>query len=975
MSLFHLFQHDGEVAQYPRLAICGTRAGVQGYLLARLATEYGGPLLVITPDAQRRDVLYQDLQCFLADWEGFEATREGLAAAVCRFIPMVPPATESQGLARALSTYQPLWRLRIDTPVVVVAAADALHHRIIPPQGLMQRLLHLHIGTTLPMPGLATALIELGYRRVSVVETIGEFALRGGILDVFSPGQTSPFRIEFFGDEIETIRAFDVASQTSIIPLQTALIAPLHPLSRQQIDATTGWLRLQHYLQQQAWDDQQIATYCEHWRRQPPSLWPWGLETFFLQETADLLTYMPSNALLCGVDSEDILLAFQGFSSVAPMFLGMTTVSLPDTHLLPPTEVSERFQSRVDVVLQRYNHDLPLTSTMSLHVSGTPQFIGALERCVAQLRQWQSTGWRVLILCRYRLEAERLREILAAYEIAVPALTPGAEWLTAETLPPGTLLLGTGDLSQGFIWTDRRLVVLRAIDIFGDKRHDNKPVPSHRSLPRFDLEALRPGDRVVHVDYGVGLYRRMTFLELGRDAGEFMELEYAEGTKLYVPSYRLNLVQKYSGSEETNGQLSRLGSPTWARIKERVKTALLEIAAELVQLHAVRQQDIGYSFSPTTPMHRDFDNGFEYVETEDQLRAIQDVLTDMERPRPMERLVCGDVGYGKTEVALRAAFKAIYDGKQVAVLVPTTVLAQQHYETFQRRFAAYPIQLGLLSRLRSRKEQQQSLQSLRQGTVDLVIGTHRLLQKDVQFKNFGLLIIDEEHRFGVGHKERIKHLSQGIDVLMLSATPIPRSLHMALVGLRDCSIIATPPEGRTAIRTVVLPFTETTVQQAIEQELARGGQVFFVHNRIETLPSLQAFLQRLVPTCRVALAHGQMPERALETIMLRFLKREFDLLLCTTIIESGLDIPTVNTIIINHADTFGLAQLYQLRGRVGRGTQQAYAYLLIPGDMLLSTVARKRIEALEEFSDLGAGLHLASRDLEIRGTGIGSPDP
>lgn len=969
MTLFHVLRRDRETAQHPRLTICGARAGVQGYLLARLAREYGGPLLIVTPDAQQRDVLCEDLECFLAEWVGSESTWEGRAAGVCRFIPTAFSAAEAPGPSRALLTYQPLWRLLIGTPVVVVAAADALQHRVIPPHALMPRLLHLHIGTTLPMSGLAASLVELGYRRASVVETIGEFALRGGILDVFSPGQVSPFRIEFFGDDIETIRAFDASSQTSIVSLQTALIAPLHPLSRQQIDTATGWFRIQQHLQQQGWDDNQIATYCERWRQQSPSLWPWGLETFFFQETSDLLAYMPPNALLCGVDSEEILLAFQQAPSAVPMFLGTAIVSLPVTHMFPPSEVIERFQTRVDIALQRYDHDTPLTPTMTMHISGTPQFVGALERCVTQLRQWQSAGWCVLVLCRYRLEVERLKEILATYEIGAQTLAPGEVCLTTETLRPGTLLLGTGVLSQGFVWTDMRLVVLRAVDIFGDKRHDDKSVSPHKSLPRFDLEALRPGDRVVHVEYGVGLYRRMTFLELGRDAGEFMELEYAEGSKLYVPSYRLNLVQKYSGSEETNGPLSRLGSPTWARTKERVKTALLEIAAALVQLHAVRQQDIGYSFSLATPMHRDFDNGFEYVETEDQLRAIQDVITDMERPRPMERLVCGDVGYGKTEVAMRAAFKAIYDGKQVAVLVPTTVLAQQHYETFQRRFAAYPVQLGLLSRLRSRKEQQKLLQSLRQGAVDLVIGTHRLLQKDVQFKNLGLLVIDEEHRFGVGHKERIKHLSQGIDVLMLSATPIPRSLHMALVGLRDCSIIATPPEGRTAIRTVVLPFTEATVQKAIEQELARDGQIFFVHNRIEILPSLQEFLQRLVPTCRVALAHGQMPERTLETIMLRFLGREFDLLLCTTIIESGLDIPTVNTIIINHADTFGLAQLYQLRGRVGRGTQQAYAYLLIPGDTLLSTIARKRIEVLEEFSDLGAGLHLASRDLEIRGAG------
>jgi transcription-repair coupling factor (superfamily II helicase) len=388
-----------------------------------------------------------------------------------------------------------------------------------------------------------------------------------------------------------------------------------------------------------------------------------------------------------------------------------------------------------------------------------------------------------------------------------------------------------------------------------------------------------------------------------------------------------------------------------------------------VQVHAARQMHPGYSFSSEATLHREFESSFEYVETEDQLRAIQEVLADMERPRPMERLVCGDVGYGKTEVAMRAAFKAVYDNKQVAILVPTTVLAQQHYDTLQRRFAPYPVHIAHLSRLRGRKEQHQVLVGLQQGTVDIVIGTHRLLQKDVHFKDLGLLVVDEEHRFGVAHKEKIKRLSQHVDVLMLTATPIPRSLHMSMVGLRDCSIIATPPEGRSAIETMVTPYAEATIEQAIRDELARGGQVFFVHNRIDTLPAMQALLQRLVPECRVGIAHGQMPERMLEAIMVQFLERHFDLLLCTTIIESGLDIPAANTIIINHAETFGLAQLYQLRGRVGRSVQQAYAYLLIPGDLVLSETARKRIEALEEFSELGAGIHLASRDLEIRGAG------
>ncbi len=428
-------------------------------------------------------------------------------------------------------------------------------------------------------------------------------------------------------------------------------------------------------------------------------------------------------------------------------------------------------------------------------------------------------------------------------------------------------------------------------------------------------------------------------------------------------------MQKYSGGNDDSERLDRLGSAAWNRTKARVKESLMAMAGTLVEVHAVRQAEEGFAFSSHSAMHQEFDGRFEFVETEDQLRAIQDVMEDMERPRPMERLVCGDVGYGKTEVAIRAAFKAVYDGKQVAVLVPTTVLAQQHYETFRQRFDTFPVNIGVLSRMRSRKQVQETLAGLHEGAVNIVVGTHRLLQKDVEFKALGLLVVDEEHRFGVAHKERIKQMSALVDVLMLSATPIPRSLHMTLVGLRDFSAIETPPEGRSAIQTVVSTFSREVIQNAIRQELARGGQIFFVHNRIDTLPAMQAMLAEIVPECRVSYAHGQMPERQLEKMMLQFLNCEFDLLLCTTIIESGLDIASVNTIIINHAERFGLAQLYQLRGRVGRGTRQAYAYLLIPGDLLLSEDARKRIEAIEEFSELGSGFQLATRDLEIRGAG------
>ena len=601
---------------------------------------------------------------------------------------------------------------------------------------------------------------------------------------------------------------------------------------------------------------------------------------------------------------------------------------------------------------------------------GTPAFSGDLGRFVAHLKQWHGDGFGVLVLCRSAAEARRLHDVLASYDLGCRVADSAAECLGETAIPPGSTLLALGSLSHGFLWPDERLVVLRAGDLFGDKQQ-TAPAPASTAHPMSYVSTLNPGDLVVHADYGIGRFGGMTFLDVDHQGGEFMELTYADDAKLYVPSYRLSLVEKYrNGSGDgVTAPLDRLGGAAWARTKARVKAALLDMAGDLISLHASRQEDVGHRFSAPTTLHQEFENAFEYVETDDQMQAIQDVLSDMERPRPMERLVCGDVGYGKTEVALRAAFKALFDGKQVAVLVPTTVLAQQHAETFQRRFEAFGARVAMLSRLNSRKEQTRTLQGLQDGTVDIVIGTHRLLQKDIRFKDLGLLVVDEEHRFGVGHKERIKRLSVKTDVLILTATPIPRSLQMALSGLRDCTIMATPPGGRSAIDTVVMPFSEEIVERAVRQELARQGQVFFVHNHIASLPVIHAMLQRLVPECRVRVAHGQMPERQLEAVMLDFLRRDFDLLLCTTIIESGLDIPSVNTIIINHADAFGLAQMHQLRGRVGRGLIQAYAYLLIPGETLLSGVARRRIEAFEEFSELGSGFHLASRDLEIRGAG------
>ena len=971
MTLFQALQ-EREAPQVVRQVVRGVITAAKGYVLARLLVEQRVPLLVVTPDVRQRDLLFDDLQCLLADLSAVSSAWPALPTYVYRYMYHAPGVshTVASQQQRALATYQPLWRLLSTEPVIVVTDVASLGYGVAPPVLLQQGMIPMRVGTLCDLDGLVPELVDRGYRRVPLVETVGEFSVRGGILDLFSPGQPHPWRIEFFGDEVETIRTFDVESQRSVDTLSAVTIAPMHPLRRRGLEGSSGVVHLREYLRAHGWAPARVEAYIERWLAQHPVAWPWGLEAFFYETLQSPLAYLPAAGMLCCVDAEDVAgIILQQPLAPEVMHLGEEAIPLPQEYLVAPEELERQLHERAQVALLQYEQPTPTQAVTVLHTRGAPQFFGVLERFVEQIEQWRIEGFCIVILCRFTLEAQRVHDLLAEYDLGSRVVAGPVVCLYDDALTPGAILLAVGELNQGFVVPEEHLVVVRVEEIFGEKKRAHPPGPARARRTLIDFGALQPGDRVVHVDYGVGFYRRMTFLDVGRDRGEFMEIEYAEGAKLYVPSYRLSIVQKYAGNDAEEGHLDRLGGTNWARTKERVKASLLDMAEGLVKLHASRQTRPGYSFSRYTALHREFESGFEYTETEDQLRAIQQVLEDMEQPRAMERLVCGDVGYGKTEVAMRAAFKAAYDGKQVAVLVPTTVLAQQHYETFKRRFAPYAIDVGVLSRLGRRKEQQQVLDGLRAGSLDIVIGTHRLLQKDVDFKDLGLLVVDEEHRFGVGHKERIKQLSTHVDVLMLTATPIPRSLHMALVGLRHLSMIETPPEGRSAIETVVTPFAHETIQRAVRHELGRGGQVFFVHNHIDTLPAMQALLERLVPECRIGVAHGQMPERMLEKIMLQFLSREFDLLLCTTIIESGLDIPSVNTIIINRAERFGLAQLYQLRGRVGRSTQQAYAYLLIPGEFILSEVARKRIEAIDEFSALGSSFQLAARDLEIRGAG------
>ncbi len=588
-------------------------------------------------------------------------------------------------------------------------------------------------------------------------------------------------------------------------------------------------------------------------------------------------------------------------------------------------------------------------------------FRGRLRQLASELKEWLTEGFRVRLICQDQPQAKRLRQILQEHLIE--------PWPEETLWGSEGLKILTGDCSTGFSIPALGLVLLTEEEIFGARRRTLTRPLYQRGAALSAFTDLQSGDLVVHEEHGIGRYLGLKNLHVDSRAGDFLLIEYAESNRLYLPVERLGVISKYAGGDGGAARLDRLGGASWQRVKESVRAALRQMAQELIQLYAVRSVLERPAFSSDSPWQQEFEAAFRFEETPDQIRAIEEVKADMERPVPMDRLVAGDVGYGKTEVALRAAFKTVMDGRQVAFLAPTTVLAQQHWATFTERFAPFPLRVELLSRFRSPKEQKAVLEGMRQGIVDVVIGTHRLLSKDVGFKDLGLLIVDEEHRFGVVHKERLKQLRKSVDALTLTATPIPRTLYMSLSGIRDMSAIGTPPPERLPVETVVCRFDRTLIKEVVERELARGGQVFFVHNRVQSLPSMTAFLQRLCPQARVVMAHGQMRERELEQVMLRFVGGEADVLVSTAIVESGLDIPAANTIVINRADRFGLAQLYQLRGRVGRERVQAHAYLLVPADGRVDEAAQKRLRVIQELTELGSGFRLAIRDLEIRGAG------
>ena len=820
---------------------------------------------------------------------------------------------------------------------VVIASAAAVLPRLGPPSELLTLSLDLEPGLDLSPSDLAEQLAMAGFTREDPVDAHGEFCVRGGILDVFPAGSAEPFRIEFIGDTIESIRHFDPSTQRSVGPVDQLAIVPMRDTFGGD-EATPGATAVFDYFS--------LA-------RQP---------LYVVAEPDEVRAAAEKLLEQVAASYEEVVAGRRApVGRVTPpapgaLFLDWETVA-------PVVHAATRFEQLS--LAEEGSTDPQATETAGVrHVACQPavEFRGRIQDWVAEIRRARERDETVLFLAETPGRAERIVEMARDYNLLAAPLG------RTEDAHAAALLVGLGSLSRGFRLPEGRLVVYGETDVFEEERRGAERQRTQARAFLSDLRDLKVGDPVVHVDHGIGTFVGLKQISLNvGEHQEFMELRYAGDDKLFVPVERLDLIQKYTGAGHPT--LDKLGGTTWERAKTRVKKAMRDMAEELLKLYAARKTVVGHTFAPDTHWQQEFEDAFPYDLTPDQSTAIADIKRDLESSMPMDRLLCGDVGYGKTEVAMRAAFKVVMDGKQVAFLAPTTVLAFQHEKTLRERFAAFPVRIDMVSRFRSKAEQKQALESLEAGKVDIMVGTHRLLSKDVAFRDLGLLVVDEEQRFGVAHKERIKQLRKRVDVLTMTATPIPRTLNMSLVGIRDMSIIETPPKDRLSIQTNVVKFDAQVIARAVRQELARGGQVYVVHNRVESIYSIANLVTRLVPEAKVVVGHGQMAEDQLERAMLDFVARKFDVLVATTIVENGLDIPNANTIVINRADRYGLAQLYQLRGRVGRSDRPAYAYLLIPPEDNLSPVAKKRLSAIREFSDLGSGFRVAALDLEIRGAG------
>ena len=930
------------------VSLSGLHDVAKALVAAYLTHELRRPAFFITDSNRRAEVLTETLRFFSSIFPSMTGSVATLPA--FDTLPWSSQSPHADILERRAAT---LFRLADGQISMVVAPVAAALWRYQDPAAYLYLTRILTKDAEIPHEELLAHLGSVGYTRTEMVELPGQFAVRGGIVDVFSPEAPRPVRIELLGETVESVREFDPRTQRSISPVLRSTLLPL-----------TEWAvpsaRTGDSPDSQPWET--ISAFGPVGQQGTTSL-------FELAESSlKPLIFLDEPQTLRDTATKHLTAATENYERH-----GQANSPIAEHYFFSEQEFAAALEKTSQVELEQLALSIGRSPQFELSSRPAVRFHGDVVACMGDVKSQLAAGGTVFLTAASTGEFERFADICREYEVpyVLGETEEATSGFTAESAhESAALVLVRAPFAEGVAFPESKVTLFGNSDLFDVTPAVERPSRKIRTSGFFsDFAELKPGNYVVHVDHGIGQFDGLRLIESDGRRGEFMLLKYADDARLYVPLERMDLVQSYRVVEGSEPALDKLGGTGWNTRKTRARKSVEDMADQLLALYAQRKTSTGFAFSPDGNFQREFEDAFEFEETADQKTAIADIKRDMERPAPMDRLLCGDVGYGKTEVAMRAAFKAVADSKQVAVLSPTTVLAFQHFETFKHRFAAFPVRIEMLSRFRTAAEQKKILAEVEAGKVDIVIGTHRLLSKDVKFSDLGLLVVDEEQRFGVAHKERLKEMSKDIDALSLSATPIPRTLHMSLVGLRDMSVIETPPRDRLAIQTVVTPFQEEIVQSAIETELARDGQVYFIHNRVESIYSLGALVSKLVPKARVVVAHGQMGEKELENAMLKFIRDEANVLVATTIVENGLDIPHANTILINRADRLGLAELYQLRGRVGRSTQRAYAYLLVPGEEILSDIARKRLSAMKEFSELGAGFRVAALDLELRGAG------
>lgn len=970
-------KRDLELGRGP-VQICGVTDSQKVHLMYELSREKAWKLVVTYDDTRARE-LFDDFSYFEKNTWLYPAR------------DLLFYSSDIHGNLLTRQRMQVFSRLIRDEGGVVVTTLDGLMDHLVPLEQIRNRCLEFSAGQMLDLKEISGRLVSMGYERMAQVDGMGQFSVRGGILDIFPLTEELPVRIELWDDEVDSIRTFDPESQRSIVQLEEVVIYPAAEmiLGEGQAEAGLDLIENEGKKQEKQFRDamkteeayrirEAVRELTERLREGTDIRGLDGYIRYFCRDTVSFLNYMQDAGARGGLAvflDEPQRLKEKG-ETVETEFRESMGNRLEKGYLLPG-QADLLFSSRTVLAslqgedalffngLEQKLPGMTVRKKYSITGKNVSSYQNSFELLIKDLTAWKRDGYRVVLLSASRTRASRLAGDLREYDLrAYCPENPG------QPVKPGEILVTYGKLHKGFEYPLIKFVVITEGDMFGAEKRQKKRKRYHYEGRRIaSFSELTVGDYVVHESHGLGIYRGIEKIEQDHVIKDYIKIEYGDGGNLYLPATKLEGIQKYAGADAKKPKLNRLGGSEWTRTKTKVRTAVKEIARELVELYAARQQTDGFQYGEDTVWQKEFEEMFPYEETDDQLTAIEDVKRDMESRKIMDRLICGDVGYGKTEIALRAAFKAVQEGKQVVYLVPTTILAQQHYNTFVQRMKDFPVRVDLMSRFRTPTDMKKTLEGLKKGYVDIVIGTHRILSKDVEFKSLGLLIIDEEQRFGVAHKEKIKQMKQNVDVLTLTATPIPRTLHMSLVGIRDMSVLEEPPVDRVPIQTYVMEYNDEMVREAIHREMARGGQVYYVYNRVSNIDEIANHVAALVPEANVAFAHGQMREHQLERIMLDFVNGDIDVLVSTTIIETGLDIPNANTMIIHDADRLGLSQLYQIRGRIGRSSRTSFAFLMYKRDKMLKEEAEKRLQAIREFTELGSGIKIAMRDLELRGAG------